>query len=267
MTLFRPCIDLHDGHVKQIVGGTLGDNAEAPSTNFVSDRPAGWYADLYRNDELTGGHLIMLGPGNEEPALEALRTYPGGLQIGGGMRPENAGRFLDAGASHIIVTSWLFEGPNLNMNRLLNFRDKVGRDRLVIDLSCRRRGHEWFVATDKWKTVTDERIDAPLLEKLAPFCSEFLVHAADVEGRCEGMDWDLVELLGKITPLPATYAGGARSITDLERTASLSQGLLDVTIGSALDLFGGRLVSYRDCVEFNRKQYSANSAPHLPQSD
>src|ERR1039457_2537573 len=106
--MFRPCIDLHEGKVKQIVGGTLGVEPGRLRTNFVSDRPAAWFAKLYQRDALAGAHVIMLGPGNDEPARAALRAYPGGLQIGGGINLENAGAWLAAGGSHVVVTSLLF---------------------------------------------------------------------------------------------------------------------------------------------------------------
>ena len=267
MTRFRPCIDLHQGKVKQIVGGTLRDSGTGLQTNFVSQKDARWYADLYRRDDLGGGHVILLGPGNREAALEALRAFPGGLQIGGGLDDGNVAEYLDAGASHVILTSWLFPEGKLAMDRLERISAKIGRERLVVDLSCRRRpgdpgggdgiggglGHEggWFVAMNRWQSVTSVRLDEPLLEALAGHCDEFLIHAADVEGKCEGMDWELVDLLARISPLPTTYAGGSRDIGDLDRLEKVSGGRLDLSIGSALDLFGGSLIRYADCVAFN----------------
>lgn len=251
MTLFRPCIDLHGGQVKQIVGGSLRDD-ETPLTNFIADRPADWYADLYRRDNLRGGHVIMLGPGNTEAALSALQAYPGGLQVGGGITPDNAAGFLDAGASHVIVTSWLFSGGELDWDRLQALSRAVGKKRLVLDLSCRRVGDAWRVATDRWQTITGTDISRKVLDDLGVFADEFLVHAADVEGKQAGMDEALIAMLADISPLPVTYAGGARSLADLKQVQAISAGRVDLTIGSALDIFGGAGVTYDECVAFNR---------------
>jgi len=250
--MFRPCIDLREGKVVQIVGGTLSDNATAVRTNFVSAKPAAWFAELYRNDGLTGGHVIMLGAGNETPAREALAAYPGGLQIGGGINASNARAWLDAGASHVIVTSWVFRDGRLDEARLAELVKIVGKDRLVLDLSCRKRGEDYFVVTDRWQKFTELKISAEVLRALAKSCAEFLVHAVDVEGLCRGIDGELVELLGRWTPIPTTYAGGASSLADLETVTKLGQGKVDLTIGSALDVFGGRGVRYADAVAFNR---------------
>jgi phosphoribosylformimino-5-aminoimidazole carboxamide ribotide isomerase len=261
MTIFRPCIDLHQGQVKQIVGGTLTDSGQGLRTNFVAEQDSRWFAELYRKDGLRGGHVIMLGPGNREAALAALRAYPGGLQIGGGLDDTNVLPYLDAGASHVILTSWLFPGGRLSMERLGRISDLVGRERLVVDLSCRRVGDSWHVAMNRWQTVTEVRLDAGLLAGLAAHCDEFLIHAADVEGRCEGMDWDLVAFLARHSPLPTTYAGGARDIADLSRLESESRGRLDLSIGSALDIFGGGLVRYADCAAFNRGRTASGDGP------
>jgi len=244
---FRPCIDLKEGRVVQIVGGTLTDTGLGVVTNFVSERSASDFAGLYRQDGLRGGHVIMLGPGSEDAARSALAAYPGGLQIGGGITAENAGKWLEAGAGHVIVTSFLFENGDLSPNRLATMTQTVGKDRLVIDLSCRRVSDGYYyVATSRWQTVTPTRLDAALIHRLEPFCAEFLVHAADVEGKCEGIDEDLVRLLGEWVTLPTTYAGGARSLGDIARVEELSGGKVDLTIGSALDIFGGSLVRYQD---------------------
>ena len=239
----------------QIVGSTLTGEEGALRTNYTADRPASWFASLYREDELRGGHLIMLGPGNEEAALEAIGVYPGGLQVGGGITPESAGAYLEAGASHVIVSSWLFDASaRLDMERLSALRDRVGAERLVIDLSCRREADGWRVAIHKWQTATDCMLDGRLLDRLADSCDEYLVHAADVEGTCEGIDEDLVRMLGAWSGRPITYAGGARAVSDLDRVARLSAGHVDLAIGSALDLFGGAQIGYSDCVAYNRGQ-------------
>lgn len=252
MTRFRPCIDLHQGQVKQIVGNTLESTAGV-RTNFVASEDAAHFADLYRRHALAGGHVILLGPGNEEAALRALAAYPGGMQIGGGMHPGNAETYLKAGASHIIVTSYLFPERGLDWDRLREMESAVGREKLVIDLSCRRVDGGWAVAKDRWKTVLPLRVDATLLASLADHCAEFLVHAADVEGLRGGMDWDLIRHLSAHSPLPVTYAGGCADIRDLDRLETESGGRLDVTIGSALDIFGGQEIRFADCVAFNRR--------------
>ncbi len=276
--MFRPCIDLHEGKVKQIVGGTLGQ-PERLRTNFVSDRSAAWFAELYRRDGLTGGHVIMLGPGNEAEARAALAAFPGGLQIGGGVNAQNARGWLEAGASHIIVTSWVFREGRVDWERLGALVQTVGKNRLVLDLSCRRKVEsrketespdsrplgaakrsgdgstlDYFVVTDRWQKFTELAITPETLKKLAGSCAEFLVHAVDVEGLCRGIDRELVEKLGQWTPIPTTYAGGANSLADLEEVTRLGQGKVDLTIGSALDIFGGTGVRYDDVVKFNRRQ-------------
>jgi phosphoribosylformimino-5-aminoimidazole carboxamide ribotide isomerase len=251
--MFRPCIDLREGKVVQIVGGTLSDNAAAVRTNFVSEKPAAWFAELYKRDGLTGGHVIMLGAGNEQPAREALAAYPGGLQIGGGINADNARSWLDAGASHVIVTSWVFRDGKLDEARLAELVKIVGKEKLVLDLSCRKRGADYFVVTDRWQKFTELKISAEVLRSLAQSCAEFLIHAVDVEGLCRGIDRELVENLGKWTPIPTTYAGGASSLADLETVAKLGQGKVGLTIGSALDIFGGSGVKYVEAVAFNRK--------------
>lgn len=245
--------------MKQIVGGTLSDDPAQLRTNFVSNRSSAWYAELYRRDDLRGGHVIMLGPGNEEAARAALRSFPGGLQIGGGIQLSNAQSYLDNGASHVIVTSWVFRDGRLDWERLHALVAAIGRQRLVLDLSCRRRGDHYFVVTDRWQKFTELTVCAETLDRLASCAAEFLVHAADVEGLCLGIDPELVTLLGTGSPLPATYAGGARSISDLEEVSRLGRGRVDLTIGSALDIFGGTGVRYADAVEFNRREKRSRS--------
>jgi phosphoribosylformimino-5-aminoimidazole carboxamide ribotide isomerase len=249
--MFRPCIDLHEGKVKQIVGGTLGD--PKIHTNFVSDKPASWFAELYKHDGLKGGHVVMLGAGNQDEACAAIAAYSGGLQVGGGINAMNARDWLEAGASHVIVTSWVFREGRLDEERLAELVKAVGKNRLVLDLSCRKRKKDYFVVTDRWQQFTDLAISARTLQSLSKNCAEFLVHAADVEGLCKGIDRELVEKLGQWTPIPTTYAGGANSISDLETVTKLGQGRVDLTIGSALDIFGGKGVHYADAVAFNKQ--------------
>lgn len=254
MTKFRPCIDLHHGKVKQIVGGTLRDDGAGPRENFVSEHDAAWYAQLYRDDALHGGHLICLGPGNREAAREALSAWPGGLQVGGGITAENATEWLEAGASHVIVTSALFDAEGRFLeSQLAALVAAVGREKLVIDLSCRKTASGWSVAMNRWQTLTEIAVTPATLDHLASHCAEFLIHAADVEGLCRGIDEDLVALLGSWGKIPLTYAGGVACLADVEKVQQLSAGNIDVTVGSALDLFGGSGVKYSDLLAWNRR--------------
>jgi phosphoribosylformimino-5-aminoimidazole carboxamide ribotide isomerase len=251
--MFRPCIDLHEGKVKQIVGGSLSNDPATLRTNFVSERSAAWYAELYKRDGLRGGHVIMLGSGNETAARAALAAYPGGLHIGGGINLDNSQSWLDAGASHVIVTSWVFRDSKLDGERLQSLVAKIGKQRLVLDLSCRKKGTDYFVVTDRWQKFTEMILSRETLVKLATSCDEFLIHAADVEGLCRGIDLELVQKLADWTPIPTTYAGGAKSLEDLEQVTRLGKHKIDLTIGSALDIFGGSGVKYAEVVKYNRQ--------------
>lgn len=249
---FRPCIDLHGGMVKQIIGSTLKDDApDEVRTNFIANKSAAWFAELYRSDNVTGGHIIMLGPGNDQAADQALAAWPGGMQIGGGINADNAGVWLEKGASHVIVTSYVFRDGKIDRTRLKKLADAVGRRRLVLDLSCRKKNDDYFIVTDRWQKFTDVVISEEVLDDLSHFCDEFLIHAADVEGKCAGIETDLVRKLAEWTPIPTTYAGGVRDLKDLELVQKAGKGRLDVTIGSALDIFGGKL-SYREALVYCR---------------
>ncbi|MEJ6559681.1 MAG: phosphoribosylformimino-5-aminoimidazole carboxamide ribotide isomerase [Akkermansiaceae bacterium] len=249
-TKFRPCIDLHQGKVKQIVGGTLND--DGAEENFVSEKSPQWYAEKFRGDSLSGGHVIQLGPGNTKAAREALAAWPGGLQIGGGITIENAQEWIDAGARQVIVTSWLFDSEgHFLQERLVELADALGKERVVVDLSCRRVGSGWRVAMNRWQTITEMPITLSVIEELAEFCGEFLIHAADVEGKCGGVDEELVALLGQWEGCPITYAGGVRGLGDLKLIHEASGGRLDATVGSALDLFGGSGVTYEELLTWN----------------
>ena len=258
MTKFRPCIDLHDGRVKQIVGSSLSDSGAGLKTNFETDRSPAWFAELYKKDSVRGGHVIMLGKGNVDAAKAALTAYPGGLQVGGGITADNALEYLNAGASHVIVTSWIFPDGKLDRERLERLSQTVGKERLVLDLSCKRvsdpedANPRWKIATNRWQTLIDIEITAETLEDLSRYCDEFLIHAADVEGKQQGMDDELIMFLAEYSPIPCTYAGGAKSLKDLEHCKKISNGKIDLTIGSALDLFGGKGVKYEDCVRLNK---------------
>lgn len=245
---FRPCIDIHNGKVKQIVGGSLRDEGDSASTNFASELGADFYADLYRRDGLKGGHIILLNhpeseyyPATKEQAQKALKAYPGGMQIGGGITAENAEQWLKEGASHVIVTSYVFRNGKFHRENLDRLVRTVGKERIVLDLSCRKKGDEYFVVTDRWQNFTDVALSPEVLDELADSCAEFLVHGVDVEGKSAGMDTGLVKMLGEWNGLPVTYAGGIGSLDDLEKFREVSKGSLDFTIGSALDLFGGKI--------------------------
>ncbi len=243
---FRPCIDLHQGKVVQIVGASLQDtNQSSLEINFISTSSSVEYAKLYQKDGLMGGHLVSLGTGNQQAALDALAAFPGGLQYGGGVNPENAAIFLEAGASHVIVTSYVFDSGKIDFDRMRQLLDVTGKDKLVLDLSCRQRDGSYYVVTDRWQNFTEEKVDKELLETLSDYCSEFLVHGVDVEGKQQGIEEDLIRLLGRYSPLPVTYAGGVKRLSDLDLVKSLGQDRVDLTIGSALDIFGGQ-VPYAD---------------------
>jgi phosphoribosylformimino-5-aminoimidazole carboxamide ribotide isomerase len=246
---FRPCIDIHDGKVKQIVGSTLSDGIQGPQTNFETDLSAAYYAEIYKKDNITGGHVIMLGKGNESAAIGALQAFQGGLQIGGGINPQNASVFLDAGASHVIVTSYVFHDGAIDWKCLGDLEKAVGKARLVIDLSCKKKDGVYYVVTDRWQNFTTTALSPEVFQKLEMHCDEFLIHAADVEGKQGGIDSELVQDLAGFSSRPITYAGGIRSIDDLELISVLGKDFIDATIGSALDLFGGPL-RYTDVVKW-----------------
>lgn len=253
---FRPCIDIHNGKVKQIVGSSLADQGDFARENFVADKDAGFYANFYKKDGLTGGHIILLNPAtspyyeaSRQQAHLALGQAPGDWQIGGGINPENAEIFLKAGATHVIVTSYVFKNGQIQQENLERMTRTVGKEHLVLDLSCRKKGNSYFIVTDRWQKFTDVSLTTDTLEELSGYCDEFLVHAVDVEGKASGPETELVKLLGGWNGIPVTYAGGIGSFEDLRQLRTAGQGHLDVTIGSALDLFGGSL-PYHDVIKF-----------------
>ncbi|KAI9894466.1 MAG: Enzyme that catalyzes the fourth step in the histidine pathway [Vezdaea aestivalis] len=253
MAKFRPCIDLHHGQVKQIVGGTLDSSITELSTNHISTHPASHFAQVYRDHNLEGGHIIKLGPGNDDAAKSALAVWPSAFQIGGGIDDSNAKQWLDWGAGKVIVTSCLFPDGKFSLDKLRAVFEAVGksREKLVIDLSCRRKDETWVVAMNKWQTLTDMQVSQESIKLLEPFCSEFLIHAADNEGLQRGIDEELVARLAEWCSIRVTYAGGAKSIEDLETVQKLGGGKIDLTIGSALDMFGGTGVKFEDCLAWN----------------
>ena len=245
---FIPCIDIHNGQVKQIVGSSLTDQKDQAKENFVASQDAAWFAEKYKNDGLKGGHVILLNAADSpwfsatrEQAVRALAAYPGGLQVGGGVNETNAAAWLKAGASHVIVTSYVFAGGTIRYDRLKALNRAVGKEHLVLDLSCRRRGDDYYVVTDRWQTFTEEKVTVTLLEELAGSCDEFLIHGVDVEGKGQGMEVELLQMLSGYRGVPLTYAGGVRALEDLELLRRIGEDRIDVTVGSALDLFGGRL--------------------------
>lgn len=245
---FRPCIDIHNGKVKQIVGGSLKDEGNQVSTNFTSELDAAWYARQYQKDHLKGGHIILLNPVGSEyyeatkkQAMGALAAYPGGMQIGGGITADNAQEYLDSGASHVIVTSYVFKDGRLSWENLQKMEDAVGTEHLVLDLSCRQKDGQYFIVTDRWQKFTDVPVTPETMKELGNHCAEFLVHAVDVEGKANGIETELAGLLSGYTDRPVTYAGGVGSMEDLELLRKYGKGRLDVTVGSALDLFGGTI--------------------------
>lgn len=245
---FRPCIDIHNGKVKQIVGGSLQDRGDEATENFVSEYDAAFYARLYKKDHLKGGHVILLNSVSSEyyeadrqQALAALREFPGGLQVGGGITADNAAEFIEAGASHVVVTSYVFREGKIQWDNLERLVRAVGKEHIVLDLSCRKKDASYYIVTDRWQTFTRTQVNEEILYWLKESCSEFLVHGVDVEGKAAGVPEDLVRLLSKIEGIPITYAGGIGSLEELERFRKISGGRLDFTIGSALDLFGGAI--------------------------
>ena len=245
---FRPCIDIHNGKVKQIVGGSLTDVQDQAKENFVSEQDAAFYAELYKKAGIVGGHVILLNSqdspnyeATKQQALLALRTYPRGLQIGGGVNPGNAQEYLEAGASHVIVTSYVFKDGKISWEKLEEMEQAAGKEHLVLDLSCRKKDDQYFIVTDRWQKFTDVPVTLEIMEKLGEYCDEFLVHAVDVEGKAHGVETELAELLSGYTGRPVTYAGGVGSMKDIEDLRTYGRTRLDVTVGSALDLFGGSI--------------------------
>lgn len=249
---FRPCIDLHDGRVKQIVGSTLSDRPDhSLQTNFISDHPPSWFAEKYRHDKAQGGHIIRLGQGNDDAATQALTSWPGGMQLGGGITDQNALEWLQRGASAVIVTSHVFEKGSVHIERLQKLCELIGKDKLVLDLSCRKQKGQYKIVTNRWQNFTEVEVSTSSLDFFSEYCCEFLVHAVDVEGKCEGIEEDLVQLLGNWAKIPITYAGGIRNMTDIESIQKLGNQEIDYTVGSALDIFGGSGLKYTDLIKYN----------------
>lgn len=245
---FRPCIDIHNGQVKQIVGSSLKDEGNAATENFVSGQDGAFYAKLYKEAGIYGGHVILLNArdseyysATKEQALKALREFPQGLQVGGGITEENALEFINAGASHVVVTSYVFSEGKINYENLKRLVDAVGKEHLVLDLSCRKKDGNYYIVTDRWQNYTGEIVSFALLEELSSYCDEFLIHAVDVEGKSQGIEKELVKILGAWGKIPITYAGGVKNFRDLELLYELGHNNLNVTIGSSLDLFGGSM--------------------------
>lgn len=244
---FRPCIDIHNGCVKQIVGGSLKDAGNQAKENFISDKDASYYAELYKSHGLKGGHVILLNhrdsefyEATKEEAIKALKAYPNSLQVGGGINPSNADIYLDAGASHVIVTSYVFNDGKIDESALMRMRNAVSKDKLVLDLSVRKKDDSYYIVTDRWQKFTDVKLNRNTIDELADYCDEFLVHAADVEGLSAGIEKDVVSILSD-SKIKVTYAGGIHSLEDILLIKDLGKNVVDITIGSALDIFGGYL--------------------------
>ena len=255
---FRPCIDIHNGKVKQIVGSSLQDKGDMAEENFVSSMEADSYAILYRRNRLTGGHIILLN-GREssyynadvQQAKKALMEYPNGLQIGGGITEENAAAFIEAGASHVIVTSYVFRDGKIDYDNLKKINAVVGKEHLVLDLSCRKKEDGYYIVTDRWQKFTEEKVTWKLMDKLAEWCDEFLIHAVDVEGKSTGVEYTLLDILAGWNKIPITYAGGIHSMKDVEEIKNIGKGKIDFTIGSSLDLFGGKIRFAEVCQKYS----------------
>ena len=245
---FRPCIDIHNGKVKQIVGGSLLDQGDWAQENFVSVHDGGFYGKLYRENGLSGGHIIILNAKDSayyeadvKEAEKALDAFPNGLQIGGGITDQNAKYFIEKGASHVIVTSFVFVDGRIRYDRLESLKNTVGKKHLVLDLSCRKKGNHYYIVTDRWQKFTEEQLTVELLQNLEKYCDEFLIHGVDVEGKSQGIDQELVRILAKYQGNSITYAGGVQDFKDLDILKKYGENHIDVTIGSALDLFGGTM--------------------------
>lgn len=252
---FRPCIDIHNGKVKQIVGGSLRDQGNQATTNFASEYEADYYAKKYQKDGLLGGHIILLNPVTSEyydatkmQAMKALAAYPQGMQIGGGITAENAEEYLSAGASHVIVTSYVFKNGKIHWENLKRLCETVGKEHIVLDLSCRKKDDVYYIVTERWQTFTQVELTKEVLTELAGYCDEFLVHGVDVEGKASGVEKELVKMLSEWDGIPITYAGGIGTMEDLNEFSKISEGKIDYTIGSALDLFGGK-IPYDDIIK------------------
>ena len=250
---FRPCIDLHDGKVKQIVGSTLNDSGVL-KTNFVAENDSDYFAGLYKKHNLAGGHVIMLGKGNENAARKALAAYPGGLQVGGGLDDSNGREFLDAGASHLIFTSFVVADGVLHFDRLKKLLSVYGREHIVLDLSCRKKSDgKYYVVSNRWQTFTDVEVNPVTLDMLSDYADEFLIHAVDVEGKQCGIDEELLSILSRHEKITVSYAGGIKSFSDIEKIDVAGKGKIDFTIGSALDIFGGSL-AFEDVIKFTEER-------------
>lgn len=251
---FRPCIDLHNGKVKQIVGSTLkDDDPSSLKENFVSDLSPSYYASLFKKDNFTGGHVIMLGKGNETAAEDAILAWKEGLQLGGGINDANAKFWLERGAAAVIVTSYVFNDGFIDWTNLDKIAAITGKQRLVLDLSCKKRDNKYYIVTNRWQVFTDVFLDRKLFSDLSDYCFEFLIHAVDVEGGCKGIDTELLSLLAEYSPIPVTYAGGIRDMNDIKIIQEKGKGKIDFTVGSALDIFGGSGIKYEDLVQWMKE--------------
>ncbi|KAF6005708.1 hypothetical protein HII12_005282 [Brettanomyces bruxellensis] len=249
MTTYVGCIDIHGGKVKQIVGGTLNQDDTEQSkntcksnleTNFVSEKSSSYYAKLYEEHGIIRTHVIKLGSleENNRVAIEALKAWPKHLQIGGGINDTNAKYWIQQGADKVIVTSWLFPKGQFDKSRLERISQLVGKEHLVVDLSYFDAG-----GVEQGRLLSYSRGTARNSSFMQLMLKAF----------CKGIDQELVAKLAEWCTSPIVYAGGAKSIDDLKLVDKLSHGRVDLTFGSALDLFGGKLVRFKDCCKWNQQ--------------
>ncbi|MBT3539096.1 phosphoribosylformimino-5-aminoimidazole carboxamide ribotide isomerase [bacterium] len=246
---FRPCIDILNGKVTQIVGETLATNSLV-AENFVTNKNAAYFADLYKKNNLAGGHIIMLDKTEKTKSqtIEALKTFPQDFQVGGNINSDNAQEFINAGASHIIVTSYIFKDNKLSPLRLQRLMSAVKKEKIVLDLSCRKKNNEYYVVTNRWQIFSNFKVTSKNLETLSNYCDEFLIHGVDSEGKLQGVEIDLLNILKDFTGIPITYAGGIRDMNDIEKIKQTGNGYINFSVGTALDIFGGEL-NYNKVIE------------------
>ncbi len=172
------------------------------------------------------------------------------MQVGGGIKGYNAMSYINQGATHVIVTSYIFNDGQLHQGHLEEMVETVGKDHLVLDLSCRKKEDCYYVVTNRWQKFTNFEVNEENIRFLEQYCNEFLVHAVDVEGLKSGIDNELLNLLSRWVRIPCTYAGGISTLEDLERIKVQGKGKIDFTVGSAMDIFGGNL-KFSDVMKYH----------------
>ncbi len=249
---FRPCIDVFKGKVVQLIGTSLfGGEEKTIVKHFESEYSPAYYAELFKQDNLKGGHILSLGSGNNDVVIEALKAFNGGMKYGGSVTPENAHVYLDAGATHVIVNSYVFDNGEINLPNLKSLVKSIGKDKLVLDMSCRKKNGDYYIVTNLWEKFTNVILDQKSLQDISKYCDEIIVHGVDSEGRKQGLESDLVRILAQHTPIKTVYAGGISSIADLTMIKALGNEKIDPCIGTALSIYGGNL-SYYEVLEWNK---------------